>query len=396
MAANSDINKKIYITLFFATVITMIGLGIIDPILPLYAKSMKATGVQLGIIFAGFALSRSIFAPFIGQYSDRHGRKKLMIAGLFLFTVVSACFVYANSALALALIRLLQGFAVVLVSPVAQAYIGDLTPVGKEGKYMNLFLMSFFAGMAIGPYLGGYLTDRFNIKAPFYAMGGLSLLVMVLMLFLVPESPTMKSHGRKKASFFKSFFSVYKDRPMIGIMAYMASRGFYRQGFNTFFPLIAVRAANMRLANIGLVLSVYMLFGTIMQYPFGLMADKFPSQKVNLILMGGICSALSMCAIAYSHSMLMFVILAISMGGFSSVSRASTIAIRTERGRIYGMGSATGAFTTSLSIGQVLGPILFGVIADISSIPVAFLVGGLVGLTGTIVSGIFFKSSTAY
>ena len=392
----ADMNKKIYITLFFATLITMTGLGIINPILPLYAKSMKATGIQLGIIFASFALSRSIFAPIIGQYSDQHGRKNLMITGLVLFTVVSACFVYANSPLALTLIRLLQGFAVVLVTPVAQAYIGDLTPVGKEGKYMNLFFMSFFAGMAIGPYLGGYLTDRFNMKAPFYAMGGLSLLAMVLMLFLVPESSAIKSHDKKRASFFKSLLPVYKDKPMIGIMTYMGTRGFYRWGFNTFFPLIAIRAENMSPADIGLVLSAYMLFGTIIQYPSGLMADKFSSQKVNLILIGGACSAFSMCAIAYSHSMLMFVLLAMSMGGFSSVSRASTVAIRTERGRIYGMGSATGAFTTSLSLGQVLGPVLFGVIADISTIPVAFLVGGLVGLTGTIVSGIFFKFSTDY
>jgi DHA1 family multidrug resistance protein-like MFS transporter len=394
-AFTADINKKIYVTLFFATAITMTGLGVIDPILPLYAKGMKATGVQLGIIFASFALSRSIFAPIIGQYSDRHGRKNLMIAGLALFTVVSACFVHANSPLTLTLIRLLQGFAVVLVTPVAQAYIGDLTPVGKEGKYTNLFFMSFFVGMAIGPYLGGYLTDRFNMKAPFYAMGGLSLLVMVLMLFLVPESSAIKRHAKKTASFFKSLFLVYKDKPMIGIMTYMGTRGFYRWGFNTFFPLVAIKA-EMSPASIGLVLSVYMLFGSIVQYPFGFIADKFPSQKVNLILIGGTCSAFSMCAVAYSHSMLVFVILAMSMGGFSSVSRASAVAISTERGRIYGMGSATGAFTTSLSLGQVLGPILFGVIADISSIPVAFLVGGLVGLTGTIVSVIFFKYDTAY
>jgi multidrug resistance protein len=387
-------NKKIYITLFIATVITMAGLGIIDPILPLYAKSMKATGIQLGIIFAGFALSRSIFAPIIGQYSDRHGRKNLMIAGLALFTVVSASFVYAKSPLALTLIRLVQGFAVVLVTPVAQAYIGDLTPVGKEGKYMNLFFMSFFAGMAIGPYLGGYLTDQFNIKVPFYAMGGMSLVVMLLVLFFVPESSAVKNHDLKKVPFFKSLLPVFKDKPMIGIMTYMATRGFYRWGFNTFFPLLAIKAEKMSPANIGLVLSVYMLFGSIMQYPFGLMVDKFPSQKVNLILIGGSCSALSMCAVAYSRSMSMFVILAISMGAFSSVSRASALAIRTERGRIYGMGSVTGAFTTALSVGQVLGPILFGVIADISSIPAAFLVGGMVGLIGTIASCIFFKSGT--
>ena len=226
-------------------------------------------------------------------------------------------------------------------------------------------------------------------------MGGLSLLVMLMVLFLVPESSAIKSLDKKKAPFFKSMFPVFKDKPMIGIMTYMATRGFYRWGFNTFFPLLAIKAERMSPANIGLVLSVYMLFGSIMQYPFGLMADKFPSQKVNLIFIGGTCSALAMCAVAYSHSMMMFVILAICMGAFSSVSRASALAIRTERGRIYGMGSATGAFTTSLSVGQVLGPVLFGVIADFSSIPVAFLVGGLVGLIGTIVSCIFFKSGTA-
>ena len=384
-------NRKIFVTLFIATVITMAGLGIIDPILPLYAKSMKATGIQLGIIFAGFALSRSIFAPFVGQYSDRHGRKNLMIAGLVLFTAVSVCFVYAKSPLVLTLVRLLQGFAVVLVTPVAQAYIGDLTPVGKEGKYMNLFFMSFFAGMAIGPYLGGYLTDRFNIRTPFYTMGGMSLTVLVLVIFLVPESFAVKRDDEERIPFFKSLLPVFKDKPMIGIMTYMATRGFYRWGFNTFFPLLAIKAEKMSPAGIGLVLSIYMLFGSILQYPFGLMADRFPSQKVNIILAGGSCSALSMCAVAYSRSMLMFVILAISMGAFSSLSRASVLTIRTERGRIYGMGSVTGAFTTSLSIGQVLGPILFGVIADIYSIPVAFLVGGLVGLTGTIVSCIFFK-----
>jgi len=384
-------NRKIFITLFIATVITMTGLGIIDPILPLYAKSMKATGIQLGIIFAGFALSRSIFAPFVGQYSDRHGRKNLMIAGLVLFTAVSVCFVYAKSPLVLTLVRLLQGFAVVLVTPVAQAYIGDLTPVGKEGKYMNLFFMSFFAGMAIGPYLGGYLTDRFNIRTPFYTMGGMSLTVLVLVIFLVPESFAVKRDDEERIPFFKSLLPVFKDKPMIGIMTYMATRGFYRWGFNTFFPLLAIKAEKMSPAGIGLVLSVYMLFGSILQYPFGLIADRFPSQKVNLILTGGSCSALSMCAVAYSRSMLMFVILAISMGAFSSLSRASALTIRTERGRIYGMGSVTGAFTTSLSLGQVLGPILFGVIADIYSIPVAFLLGGLVGLTGTIVSYIFFK-----
>jgi MFS family permease len=84
------------------------------------------------------------------------------------------------------------------------------------------------------------------------------------------------------------------------------------------------------------------------------------------------------------------------MGIFSSISRASGIAIRTERGRVYGMGAATGAFTTSLSLGQVVGPVVFGIIADNSSISTAFLVGGIIGIIGTISATIFLKTKTNY
>ena len=84
------------------------------------------------------------------------------------------------------------------------------------------------------------------------------------------------------------------------------------------------------------------------------------------------------------------------MGSFSSVARASAIAIRTERGRVFGMGAANGAFTTSLSAGQVLGPLAFGVIADMSNIPNAFLIGGLFGLVGTVASFMFFRAETSY
>jgi DHA1 family multidrug resistance protein-like MFS transporter len=180
--------KRIFVILFIATLVTMLSLGIITPILPLYAKSMKATGIELGIIFSGFALSRGIFAPIVGQYSDQFGRKMLIVTGLILFIILSICYVLASSPFALTVIRFAEGFSTVLVTPVAQSYIGDITPVGKEGNYMNLFFMSFFGGQALGPYLGGYLTDRFNIEAPFYAMATLSFVALIFIVFFVPES----------------------------------------------------------------------------------------------------------------------------------------------------------------------------------------------------------------
>ena len=60
------------------------------------------------------------------------------------------------------------------------------------------------------------------------------------------------------------------------------------------------------------------------------------------------------------------------------------------------MGAATGAFTTSLSLGQVAGPILFGIIADLFSIPAAFMIGGIIGIIGTIAAAVFLKKQTDY
>jgi MFS family permease len=391
-------NRKIFVSLFLATLVAMLGLGVIDPILPRYAKSAGASGIEIGVIFAGFALSRGLFAPIIGELSDRRGRKKLMVGGLVLSAAASIAFVFATSVLPLILLRILQGFATVLVTPVAQAYVGDLTPVGREGEMLNLFYISLFTGAALGPGLGGYLNDRFSIAAPFYAMAALSLLALLLILVLVPESSAREHRvearrGEAAPSILRSLAPVFRDRPMLGIMAYMSSRGFYRWGFNTFFPLLAVRAAGMSLTQVGLVLSLYMLTGSVIQYPFGLLVDRHPRWKVGLIVVGGGVSALAMCAVAAGRSLVVYVVLALTMGIASAVSRASAVAIRTERGRIHGMGATTGAFTTSFSLGQVLGPIAFGIVADVASIPAAFVVGGVVGLVGTVGGAVLLKPS---
>ena len=84
-----------------------------------------------------------------------------------------------------------------------------------------------------------------------------------------------------------------------------------------------------------------MFFGSLTQYPFGLAVDKFPKQKINFIFIGGLVSAIAMCIFAQFNSMIMFFILTMVMGIFSSISRASGIAIRTGIIGIIGTVAAT-------------------------------------------------------
>lgn len=388
--------RPIFIGLFTATLAAMLGIGIIEPILPLYAKNMGVSGLMVGFIFACFALSRGIFAPLIGKFSDQNGRKKLIVYGLVLYIIFSIGYVIPSNGWFLAFVRFMQGLASVMVTPIAQSYIGDITPRGKEGQYMNLFYISLFSGTALGPSLGGYLSDHFSITAPFYATAIAGFISLLLVLMLVPESPAINKKGKKdeKAEGF-SLRKVVKDNPMRGLMIYMISRGFYRWGFNTFFPLFAVNILALSKTGTGFFLSAYMLAGALLQYPAGVLADRFNRYRNELILFGGILSAIPMFLIPVMTNKILIFIFMLWMGGLSAFSRASAVAIRTERGRIFGMGSVTGAFTTSMSVGQIIGPIIFGFIYDFSGLSISFIIGGVVGLLGSWLSYRYLHQNTS-
>ncbi len=152
--------KRIFRILFVAVFATMLGVGIIEPLMGIYSESLGANGFFVGLIFAAFAISRAIFTPIIGKLSDHRGRRNFIIAGLLAYTILSFLYVLGKDIHTLIIIRLLHGFASAMVVPVAMAYIGDISPSNQEGKYLGTFITSLFLGMAAGPLLGG----RFRIS----------------------------------------------------------------------------------------------------------------------------------------------------------------------------------------------------------------------------------------
>jgi len=126
-------SKKIFNILFISIFSAMLGLGIIAPLLPAYAKGLGATGLWLGIIFAGFSFSRVVFMPIIGRISDKRGRKKFICSGLLLYSLISLLYPLAKGVYSLTVIRLIHGFASSLVVPIAMAYVGETVDKGKEG-----------------------------------------------------------------------------------------------------------------------------------------------------------------------------------------------------------------------------------------------------------------------
>lgn len=372
-----------FVGLFIATGAAMLGFGLIEPIMPLYAQSLGASGLMLGLIFAGFAITRGIFAPIMGRLSDQYGRKRILLIGLGLYVLLSAGYILANSPITLTAVRAGQGLASVMVTPIAQSYVGDITPEGEEGAYMNFFYISLFGGMAVGPSVGGYLSDAYSFEAPFLVLAGVALFALLVVLVWVPERTPTEGSAGETASLLASLRAVFDDRKMRGILSYITARGFYRWGFNSFFPVYAVSVVALSRTSVGFILSGYMFAGGVLQYPLGRLADRFSGYRPEFVVVGGVLSGLAMFVVPSTKGLLPLVALVMGMGVSSAISRSASVAIRTQRGRIHGMGAVTGAFTASLSVGQVLGPITFGAVVDVFSIQWAFYLGGVVGLVGT-------------
>lgn len=370
-----------FISLFTSTAVAMIGIGIIAPILPLYAETFSTSGLAIGLVFSAFSISRTFLGPFIGRLSDHVGRKRILVLGLAGFAGVSILYSVAGSLWELAAFRLVQGAASVMVTPIAQAFIGDITPKGKEGRMMNLFYSSMFLGMALGPLIGGGLSEALSYRAAFYVMGALSIVALVLVGRTIPSDHRTKVEKTAAPRTIVPLREVMKNDVVKAICVYVATRGFWRQGFNTFFPLFAVSIAGAGQAAVGTVLSAYMLGGGLLQIPFGLLADRYP--RFPQIMLGSVGAPLLLLLVPLVRGLPGFLAITFAIGALSALSRASIIAMRTELGRTHGMGTMAGIQGSAFAAGQMIGPIACGLVSDLFGVVAVFPFGSAVGLLGS-------------
>src|SRR3990172_2590259 len=114
--------KKVFLILSISVFASTLGDGIVSPLLPLYVKSLGATGVWLGIVIAANFVSNSIAIPITGRLSDRKGRKPFLVAGFLAASLISISYIWAGNANLLILVRFIHGAIGAMIAPIALAY----------------------------------------------------------------------------------------------------------------------------------------------------------------------------------------------------------------------------------------------------------------------------------
>lgn len=371
----NKLDKKIFGTLFFSIFAAVTGVGIVVPLLPIYAHNLGASGLYIGSIFGAFSLSRTIFLPYFGRLSDKKGRKPFIVPGFLAYAIISIAFIFSEAVTTLIAIRFFHGIASAMLMPVIQAYIGDITPNGREGWTMGLFNMSLFLGLSLGPLLGGIIKDTFSLQASFISMGMLAFIGFLLSFWLLPPTHTERVSKSGNNSF--SWKALIFDRNVIGLF-------FFRFGHVVcvgiiwgFIPLYADMEFSVSSSLIGILIMLGVFISGLIHVPMGYLADLI--SKKLMVAVGGLMVSYAIFSFEWAKDLKDLILATVVFGLGGGIAMPALMAMAVQKGsNINAMGSIMAIMTVAHSLGMLTGALLGGIMMDWFQLRWAFPLGAVV------------------
>jgi MFS family permease len=354
---------------------TVTGVGIVVPLLPVYAYDLGASGIYIALIFGAFSISRIIFLPYFGRLSDQRGRKPFIISGLFAYALISMAFIFSKSVASLIIIRFFHGIASAMLIPVIQAYVADITPKGREGLTMGLHNMAMLFGLSLGPLMGGFIKDQFNLQASFSCMGILAIVGLVWCLFLLPPKASEKiartNQGHAPGQ------GQLLDRGMLGLCVLRFAYFFCIGIIWGFVPIYANLKFSLSSTSIGVLIMMGILISGVMNFPMGLLADRM--NRKLMVAAGGLIVSYAILSFEWADRFFEMLLATALFGIGGGICMPALMAMAALKGNQSGaVGSVMAYMTMAHSLGMLSGALLGGMMMDLFKLEFAFPASALV------------------
>src|SRR5277367_6618911 len=187
----------IVITASFAAILEVVDVSIVNVALPYMQGNLGATLSEIGWVSTSYSIANVIVIPLSAWLGLRFGKKRYFIFSLVAFVLASVLCGFATNLATLIIGRVIQGLGGGGLLAKAQAVMFETVPREDQTKASTLFTLGVISGPAIGPALGGYLTDHFGWRWIFFINVPLGILaVMMSTTFLTPDDP----NARKSSS----------------------------------------------------------------------------------------------------------------------------------------------------------------------------------------------------
>ncbi len=354
-----DDNRKRMVVLCSTIFLVGMGFSIIMPVLPYYAESMGANAFQLGMLITVYAICQFIFAPIWGAYSDRVGRRAVILAGILGYSLTFILFGFATQLWMLYVIRIAGGILACATMPTAMAYVGDSTSIEKRGPAMGMIGAAMGMGMVIGPAIGGMLSG-ISLAFPFVFAGLLALVNAISVWILLPESlPSDKRVIRKieRASLLEGLRT-----PLVVLFLCICLGSIAESIHHGTFALFAEGKLSFTARDIGWAFTgAGIVMAVVQGFLVGRMINRFGEEKTaatGIILMG---TSFGLFLYMYNiPSSIAFMAVFAAGVGMMRPSISAAVSKRTASGQ----GAAMGILNGYDSLGRSIGPMLGGFMLD--------------------------------
>ncbi|MGX7051216.1 MFS transporter [Leuconostoc palmae] len=370
----TTIQKRALALLVGSQLLIMLGIGLIIPVEPYIKDDMGLTATDMGIMAALFAAVQFIASPIIGKISDKFERVPLIAAGLLFFAISEAIFAFGigNGLWLLNLARALGGLSAAFSIPSITALAADMTTDENRARVIGWLSASFSGGIILGPGIGGVLAN-INHTLPFIGSALLGAVAFFIFIIFMPKDKALRithsneiSHSNTNA--IRSCWTL--ALVMLLLMIFVASFGL--SAFENMFSLYFHDVRGFNLTEIAWFLVINGAVSLIFQV---ILFEKLVALvgELMVIRISFIAGFFSILWILFSESKWeVFIATLIIFVGFDILRPAITTMLskvdREQQGFINGLNMSL------TSVGNIVGPVLGGVLLDINNLlPYSFV-----------------------
>ena len=380
---SADLTPRAYLTLlciccavvfgcYFGTYMRM-------PVVPLYAVTLGADTVEVGLINAAFLLMAGVLSLPLGMFSDRLGTKLIAAIGILILSASSFLVGLSRTPQQLIWIYLFSGVGLAAFGPTIMAFVANISPITHLGRSYGWYTTALYSGMTLGPAVGGFVAQGAGYPLTFFISGLSIFLTFWVLIFFLPGAGARPRHQTAQAGTTMAMLgSLLRNQPLLGCWLGTLGGCFGLGLFLTFLPLHA-KDQGLSVGQIGLVFATQGIVNALSRIPFGHLSDRVGDR--NWLAVAGLLGvAGSIAAFGLAGRVGYFILCAAALGACMALAFTSIGALTAEAAPAEFRGLAMGGYNAAIYLGMMLSSALMGPVIRSLGFTDGFLLTALISL----------------
>ncbi|GGI96393.1 MFS transporter [Paenibacillus hunanensis] len=360
--------------------IALLGQGMVIPILPQYLQEFDAAGTAAGYLVAAFGAAQFIFSPIGGRMSDRFGRKRMILAGLFLTVISDYIFAVSYNLPALYIARFIGGIGLGIMVPSVLAYVADVTTQQTRAKGMGYLSAAMNLGMVLGPGLGG-LIATYGIRVPYLVAAALGLVATIMTLWLKETLPqerrtaAIQGSNKPQTSMLQQLGQSF-HRPYFRYLLLILVMTFGLMTYETVYSLYVEQQYGFTASEIAIIITLGAIVGIVVQV---WLLDRVIRWlgEYRLIRLSLVVTAVALLLMLIPVNLGYLLAVSALFFAFNAFLRPTVNTLLANHAGDDEQGFVAGLNTTYGSIGSIIGPVVAGTLFD-KHIELPYIVGAII------------------